>query len=125
MEQRDDQLLKELYNQARPEAGDAPDFEAMMARAKAAEQVPPWRSRAPLWAAAAVAVAALGGLLLFGVPDLGSPGDANGGFAKEAAPTLDAIEGEKVARNGDDSWEELIDWADDLWEEDFPSDFLL
>ncbi len=123
MAKDDDRLLKELYKEHREEERqEAPAFEAMMERAReqAESPAPVWRRRWPaVAAAAALALTTLGALVWSG--PLGEPRESSE-VAQSVAPV---DQGESIAQGEVERWEELLEFADEVWVEEYPTDFLL
>ncbi len=133
MAEEDDQFLRELYNQGHPNREvEPPDFDEVMSRARASTQRRPWQRR-PVWmgaAAAAVVAAFLGFALLW--PDLtltDDEPDPSTVIAESVEPQWDDLEPapavESLAVEDQERWEELLEFADEIWEWESPTDFLL
>ncbi len=125
MEERDDRYLRESYNQARPHSGErAPDFESMMERAQDASRARRHAGRRVWLAAAAVLLAVSVAVFSLMSADTELP---------EASPQAQSVEAvtddeDRLAAPSvvdDERWEELVELADELWEEEYPTDFLL
>lgn len=133
MAEDDDRLLKELYNQHRPGRDEpAPNFEAMMDRARqeADQPTPLWRRRWPAAAAAAaLLVAVLAALVWSGIPTPQPSVSTEVAESVEPTPNGQAtdavLQGETIAQSDEDRWDELLEFADDVWVEEYPTDFLL
>jgi hypothetical protein len=132
MVEENDQFLRELYNQGRPNQDvEPPDFEEVMNRAQASTRREGWRRR-PVWmgAAAAVLVATLAWLLLTLEPSPAEDEPEPSAVAAEAvvaewneeegAPTVEGLVAEDYER-----WEDLLEFADEIWDWESPTDFLL
>ncbi len=116
MEDQHDRDLKDLYKAARTaESESPPDFDELLARSSSASKNTknPWLKR--LAAAAALFTLLVGAYLV----DRSTPEPA-----LDSSPAVEAIAQESSAAN-DADWEELLDYADSLWEWESPSDFLL
>ena len=117
--ERDERELKELYLQARQNEREAPDFDELIARSgHRRRQV--WT---PILSLAAMVLLLLGAGIFLAeftgeeVDDVGAP------YLQVEATSMK--ETEMVAQELSDEWEELLEFADSLWEWESPSDFLL
>lgn len=118
MEDQHDRDLKDLYQAARTaESESPPDFDELLARSSSRtaskDKKTPWPRR--LAAAAALFALLVGAYLV----DRSTPEPA-----LDSSPAVEAIAQESSGAN-DADWEELLDYADSLWEWESPSDFLL
>ncbi len=122
MAKDDDRLLKELYNQGRPhEEEDPPEFSSMMEQARTSSRQKNADQR-PLWFAAAAAVLLAVTMALIVMTPAGDKPDHRAEIAESVEPSPAAT---AVALENGEEWEELLEFADQIWEEEFPTDFLL
>ncbi len=122
MARDDDRLLKELYNQGRPHQGEEPpEFSSVIDEARSASPQT-GSGRYTMWLAAAAAVIlAVAATSILISPDGDTP-DRSVELAEPVEPLPAAT---TVALNNGEQWEELLEFADQVWEQEYPSDFLL
>lgn len=126
MDRRDDERLKELYIETRR----AEDREALQGMAGFDELMARRRQRGGVrgrsLAFAAIAVALVGLAFFFGLRDEGAPTperEAAAIVAEAQAPEMLADAPETP--RSEDRWEELLEFADELWDWESPTEHLL
>ena len=117
--ERDERELKDLYLQARNEERAAPDFDELMARS-GRKQRQVWT---PVLSLAAMVLVLMGAGVFFTQFSGERSGDSGAAYLQ--AEAISVKETEMVAQEMGDDWEELLEFADSLWEWESPSDFLL
>lgn len=122
--EHDERQLKELYLSARKGEEKAPDFDELLSRSSRSSKKE--RNRAPLWSLAAMVLLLLAAGVVFS--QIPTPVEEFSGESRIRAESVEALEVNGVgmaAREGDEEWEELLEFADSLWEWESPTDFLL
>lgn len=121
---RNDQELKELYLLGREESRDAPDFDVLMAR-NSSPETHHRRWKGPLLFAAAAAILLGLSFALFAPFAEENLSSETGALAVQSSSLKSSSTTAAVNEQVSPEWEELLEFADSLWEWEPETDFLL
>lgn len=116
----DDRELRELYRRGRGEGEEAPGFDELMTRSRGRRGIGGRR-----WAAVMAAAAAV--LLAVGTFGTGE-GEESGDEIESGGAVVMEVEMDRevmVEADKEEKWEELMEFADEVWAWEGETDFLL
>ncbi len=132
MDRRDDERLRALYRETRRAEEEAagvkaPGFDELRSRSGAARQGRPRFGQAAAALAFVVALVVAGVWLLnFSSTETPELADGQGTIMAEASESVHPEDpAQEAPMASDDDWDDLLEFADEIWEWESPTDFLL